>query len=84
MRLPVDWLNEYVPNNLSVRGLVTTLTDVGLEVEAIEEAGGTEVLDIKVPSNRGDCPPRSGWRGSWRWRFGWMRARERRGSRRQD
>ena len=56
MRLPVDWLNEYVPNNLSVGELVTTLTDVGLEVEAVEEAGGTEVLDIKVPSNRGDCP----------------------------
>jgi len=55
MRIPVDWLNEYVPNNLSVRELAYTLTDVGLEVEAIEDAAGTAVLDITVTPNRGDC-----------------------------
>ena len=41
MRIPVDWLNEYVPNKLSVRELAFILTNVGLEVEAIEEAEGT-------------------------------------------
>jgi phenylalanyl-tRNA synthetase beta chain len=55
MRIPVDWLNEYVPNNLSVRDLAYTLTDVGLEVEAIEDMPGGAVLDITVMSNRGDC-----------------------------
>jgi len=55
MRIPVDWLNEYVPNELSVQALADTLTDLGLEVEAIEEFGGTAVLDIKVTPNRGDC-----------------------------
>lgn len=55
MRIPVEWLNEYVPHNLSVRDLAYTLTNVGLEVEAIEGAAGGTVLDIKVMSNRGDC-----------------------------
>lgn len=55
MRLPVDWLNEYVPNNLSVRELAYVLTNVGLEVEAIEGAAGGTVLEIKVTPNRGDC-----------------------------
>jgi len=55
MRLPVDWINEYVPNGLSLKDLADVLTNVGLEVEAIEAAGGTAVFDIKVTSNRGDC-----------------------------
>lgn len=55
MRIPVDWLKEYVPNELSVRELAFILTNVGLEVEAIEEAGVTAVFDIKVTPNRGDC-----------------------------
>ena len=55
MRIPVEWLNEYVPNNLSVRDLAYTLTNVGLEVEAIEDVAGDTVLDITVTPNRGDC-----------------------------
>ncbi len=55
MRIPVGWLNEYVPNKLSVRDLAFILTNVGLEVEAIEQAGTAAVFDIKVTPNRGDC-----------------------------
>jgi phenylalanyl-tRNA synthetase beta chain len=55
MRIPVDWLNEYVPNNLSAKELASTLTDVGLEVEDIEDAAGPAVLNITVTPNRGDC-----------------------------
>jgi len=55
MRIPVDWLNEYVPHNLSVRDLAYTLTNVGLEVEAVEDMAGGTVLDITVTPNRGDC-----------------------------
>jgi len=55
MRIPVDWLNEYVPNDLSLRDLADTLTNMGLEVEAIEDAAGAAVFDIKVTPNRGDC-----------------------------
>src|SRR5574340_408311 len=55
MRLPVDWIKEYVPNDLSLRDLADALTNVGLEVEAIEGAEGGAVFDIKVLSNRGDC-----------------------------
>ncbi len=55
MRLPVDWINEYAPNKLSVRELAFILTNLGLEVEAIEGAGAAAVFDIKVTPNRGDC-----------------------------
>ena len=55
MRLPTDWINECLPNDLSLGDLADALTNLGLEVEAIEDAAGTPVLDIKVMSNRGDC-----------------------------
>jgi len=55
MRLPIDWVNEYVPNELSVKELAFVLTNLGLEVEAIEGAGAAAVFDIKVTPNRGDC-----------------------------
>jgi phenylalanyl-tRNA synthetase beta chain len=55
MRIPVDWLKEYVPNALSLKELAATLTDVGLEVEEIEDAPGGAVLNITVTPNRGDC-----------------------------
>jgi phenylalanyl-tRNA synthetase beta chain len=55
MRIPADWINEYVPNELSVRDLAYILTNVGLEVEAIAEGSATAVFDIKVTPNRGDC-----------------------------
>ena len=55
MRLPVDWIREYAPTDLPLRELADVLTNVGLEVEAIEEAAGVPVLEIKVTPNRGDC-----------------------------
>lgn len=55
MRIPVDWLSESVPNELSLRELADALTNMGLEVEAIEDAVGAAVFDIKVTPNRGDC-----------------------------
>jgi phenylalanyl-tRNA synthetase beta chain len=55
MRLPVDWINEYVPNELSVGDLAYILTNVGLEVEEIEGASDAVVFNIKVTPNRGDC-----------------------------
>jgi phenylalanyl-tRNA synthetase beta subunit len=55
MRIPIDWLNEYVPNTLAVKQLADTLTDMGLEVEEIESTAGSPVFNIKVLSVRGDC-----------------------------
>ena len=55
MRIPIDWLNEYVPNELTLRDLAYILTNVGLEVEAIADDGATAVFDITVTPNRGDC-----------------------------
>ncbi|HEU4759705.1 MAG TPA: phenylalanine--tRNA ligase subunit beta [Dehalococcoidia bacterium] len=55
MRIPISWLTEYVPNDLPLRELADVLTNMGLEVEAIEDAAGAAVFDIKVTPNRGDC-----------------------------
>jgi phenylalanyl-tRNA synthetase beta chain len=56
MRIPVDWLNEYVPNKLSVRELAFILTNVGLEVEAIEEGGTTGEPQITPIAQIGERP----------------------------
>jgi phenylalanyl-tRNA synthetase beta chain len=55
MRIPIDWLNEYVPNTLPVKQLADTLTGMGLEVEEIESTAGSAVFNITVLSVRGDC-----------------------------
>jgi len=55
MRIPIDWLKEYVPNELPLRDLAYILTNVGLEVEEIADTGPTAVFDITVTPNRGDC-----------------------------
>jgi len=38
MKVSVDWLKQYIPNELDVNDLSVLLTGVGLEVEGIEEA----------------------------------------------
>ena len=38
MKVSVDWLKQYIPNDLEVNELSVLLTGVGLEVEGVEEA----------------------------------------------
>jgi len=57
LRIPLDWVHEYVDSRLDVAGTSEALTMMGLEVEEVEQEGasGSPVLDITVMSNRGDC-----------------------------
>jgi len=66
VRIPLDWLAEWVDIKESASRLGSLLTLAGVEVESIERVGwpagrpaaaGVErrVIDAKVTSNRGDC-----------------------------
>lgn len=55
MRIPIEWLKEYVEVSASPEELAQRLTMAGLEVEAIEQEGQEAVLNVKVTPNRGDC-----------------------------
>lgn len=55
MRVPLEWLREFIDIALSVEELDHALTMAGLEVEAVEEAGEDRVLEINVTPNRPDC-----------------------------
>lgn len=55
MKVPVDWIREFAPVEMSADQIADRLTMAGLEVEASEESDVGIVLDIKVTPNRGDC-----------------------------
>ncbi len=55
MKVPVEWLREFVPVRMKPAVLAERLTMIGLEVGSIEEVAGRTVLDVEVTSNRGDC-----------------------------
>ncbi len=55
MRVPIEWLKQYVDVQASPEELAHRLTMAGLEVEAIEQDEGEPVLNVKVTPNRGDC-----------------------------
>ena len=58
MRIPMAWLKEYVRCELDVDQLAELLTDLGIEIEDIEDAPadlGGKVLVAEVTPNRGDC-----------------------------
>jgi phenylalanyl-tRNA synthetase beta chain len=55
MRVPLEWLKEYVPVRLSPKALAERLTMAGLEVVAVEAVDGQPVLDLEITPNRPDC-----------------------------
>lgn len=55
MRVPLQWLQEYVPVEADAREIAARLTMGGFEVEGIEESAVGPVLDVNVTPNRGDC-----------------------------
>ncbi|MEN3002684.1 MAG: phenylalanine--tRNA ligase subunit beta, partial [Armatimonadota bacterium] len=55
MRVPLDWLRDFVQVELSAAELAERLTMAGLEVEAIEQTPLGEVLVLYITPNRGDC-----------------------------
>src|SRR6266446_135629 len=55
MLISHNWLRELTDTKLDPQEVRERLTNVGLAVDAIEERDGDYVLDVEVPSNRGDC-----------------------------
>lgn len=55
MRVPVNWLKEYVKIHETVEELAHLLNMGGLGVEEIRGEGDNAVLVLEVTSNRGDC-----------------------------
>ncbi len=58
MRIPTEWLSEYVDSGLSAGELAELLVRLGIEIEEIVAAPaglGGEVLVAEITPNRGDC-----------------------------
>jgi len=55
MKLPLNWLKDYIDPKLSTEKLVERLTMAGLEVETVESVGSDTVLEIEITPNRPDC-----------------------------
>lgn len=55
MLISHNWLRELTGTKLDPQQVREGLTNVGLAVDAVEQRGDDSVLDVEVPSNRGDC-----------------------------
>ena len=55
MLISYIWLRELTGTKLSPQEVRDRLTNVGLAIDAVEGRGDDFVLDVEVPSNRGDC-----------------------------
>jgi phenylalanyl-tRNA synthetase beta chain len=55
MLISYNWLRELTNTGFSPQDLRERLTDVGLPIDAVQERDGDWILDVEVPSNRGDC-----------------------------
>ena len=55
MFISYNWLRELTGTQLTPQEIRDRLTNVGLAIDAVETRGDDYVLDVEVPSNRGDC-----------------------------
>jgi phenylalanyl-tRNA synthetase beta chain len=55
MFISYNWLRELTGTTLSPDEIRDRLTNVGLAVDAVEVRVDDSVIDVEVPSNRGDC-----------------------------
>ncbi len=55
MKVPLEWLKEYVPIRLAPKALAERLTMAGLEVTGIEQGPSGPVFDLEITPNRADC-----------------------------
>src|SRR5437870_3927787 len=54
MFISYNWLRELTGTKLTAEQIRERLTNVGLAIDAVEARGDDFVLDVEVPSNRGD------------------------------
>jgi phenylalanyl-tRNA synthetase beta chain len=55
MFISYKWLRELTGTKLAPEEIRERLTNVGLAIDAVEARGDDSVIDVEVPSNRGDC-----------------------------
>ncbi len=55
MKVPLEWLKEYVTIRLSPTALAERLTMTGLEVVGLHQVEKEAVLDLEITPNRADC-----------------------------
>lgn len=55
MRVPLEWLKDYVAIRLSPEALAERLTMGGFEVTGIERTDGEPVFHFEITPNRADC-----------------------------
>src|SRR5256884_4090555 len=55
MFISYNWLRELTSTKLDAQQVRDRLTNVGLAIDSVEVRGDDSVLDVEVPSNRGDC-----------------------------
>lgn len=55
MLISHNWLHELTGTILAPQELRESLTMVGLAIDAVEDKGDDQILDVEVPSNRPDC-----------------------------
>jgi phenylalanyl-tRNA synthetase beta chain len=55
MRVPLEWLREFVDFSISSEDLILKLTMIGLEVEGVERRDDDTILEVNVTPNRPDC-----------------------------
>lgn len=55
MKFSLSWLKEFVEVPVAPKELARDLTMLGLNVEAVGEAGDDRIFDVEVTSNRPDC-----------------------------
>ncbi|MBI5300339.1 MAG: phenylalanine--tRNA ligase subunit beta [Deltaproteobacteria bacterium] len=55
MKIPLDWLKEFISLRAKPQEIADQLSMAGLEVEAVEEVNGETVLTLGITPNRADC-----------------------------
>jgi phenylalanyl-tRNA synthetase beta chain len=55
MRVPFEWLKEFIDITATPEETAETLTMIGLEIEGAEEIEGDVVFEVNVTPNRPDC-----------------------------
>ncbi len=55
MRLPLEWLKDYIELDVSAEELANRLTMAGIAVEKIEEVANDTIMEFDLTPNRGDC-----------------------------
>jgi phenylalanyl-tRNA synthetase beta chain len=55
MRVPFEWLKEFVHISVSAEEVADRLTMIGFEVEAIERFEDDTIFEVNVTPNRPDC-----------------------------